>query len=42
MLGRKDCLMLEKRRVLDVEEKDSLMLKKSVRMDVGAYRIDVF
>ena len=42
MLGRKDCLMLEKRGVWNVEEKDRLMLEKSVRMDVGAYRIDVF
>ena len=34
--------MLEKRGVWDVEEEDRLMLEKSVRMDVGAYRIDVF
>ena len=34
--------MLEKRGVWDVEEEDHLMLEKSVRMDVGAYRIDVF
>ena len=34
--------MLEKRGVWDVEEKDRLMLEKSVRMDVGAYRIFLF
>ena len=34
--------MLEKRVLFDIEEKDRLMLEKSVRMDVGAYRIDVF
>ena len=34
--------MLEKRGVWDVEEKDRLMLEKSVRMDVGAYRIVLF
>ena len=28
--------------MFDIEEKDSLMLEKSVRMDVGAYRIVLF
>ena len=34
--------MLEKRVLFDIEEKDSLMLEQSVRMDVGAYRNVVF
>ena len=28
--------------MFDIEEKDSLMLEKSILMDVGAYRIVVF